>query len=234
MLYWCSVEGLDAAGKTTLCEGLHRSIGDLHPYLDVRRVDEFSSTPLGNLLRKQLATGDRLFLGMGSGADEKMTSAGLTLLLLADAHYLSATLPSPGTDRTVVVSDRGPISRAIYQEIVMVRSGHDIAGAREWIRSVTRFLPIPDRVLYLDVSESTMCKRAVGRGEAEFTDADLQILGEVRAGFQRRRDADLTAWTTITADNDPIAILKDAMDVVRADLYQRGLVERGNGHQWRS
>jgi thymidylate kinase len=141
---WISVDGVECAGKTSLS---HR----LQTLLDGSRIlPEFSTSPVGVHLRRSVQISPHFI---------SPSLVGQSLLFLADyADIAHAATTTSDRSVSVVIQDRGYLSKWVYQFLVLQE---ELGGsrARALLEAIMAELPRPDITVYLDASMSLIESR---------------------------------------------------------------------------
>lgn len=131
---WVSIDGVECAGKSTLC-------GRLAPILPGAHVmPEFSAGPVGEYLRESVQSSPHFI---------SRSFVGQSLLFLADYAELAATRTMTGGPAEIVLQDRGFISKFVYQLLVL-REDIGTLRARDLVSAIMAELPQPDVTVLLD------------------------------------------------------------------------------------
>lgn len=132
-----SIEGGEGAGKSTLIEGLKRSLEELGMKVLVTR--EPGGTPLGEKLRELLLSKDHAF--------NIAPSAELLLMLAARAQHIEEVIRPALIQGTIVICDRFNHSTIAYQG---AGRGLGIDFVSDFCKQVCG-QTVPDRTFYLDI-----------------------------------------------------------------------------------
>jgi thymidylate kinase len=145
--FWLSVDGIDGAGKTTIALLLSARMG-------ATLSEEFSRSIIGDALRTSVSVAPNYIL---------RSKVGQSLVFLGDFFEVYETQIRPIVARgSVVVSDRGWLSKYAYQFVTLV----DDLGAEEagrLLNSMLGLLPRPDLTIYLDASLDVIQQRITHR-----------------------------------------------------------------------
>lgn len=128
---WVSFDGVECAGKTTLCDRLQAVLPD------AQVMPEFSASPVGEYLRESVQSSPHFI---------SRSFVGQSLLFLADYAELAATRTA--TDE-IVLQDRGFLSKFVYQFLVL-QEGMGTQRARNLVSAIVDELPQPDVTVLLD------------------------------------------------------------------------------------
>ena len=151
------VEGIDGAGKTTLCKKLESFF--LSQNIEVIFTREPSDLKVGKLLREYLKR-------------KELPAAIDALLFAADRveHVHSVINPNKNQVK-LVLSDRYKYSSLAYQS----SQGLEF----NWIRSINQFAPDPDLVLFLNIPPALALQRIQANDKFE----KLSFLEKVQANY---------------------------------------------------
>jgi dTMP kinase len=159
-----ALEGIDGSGKGTHCRLLNRWIREKG--FDTYLTKEPTDGPIGRLLRKFLKTG---------GLDSKTEA----LLFAADRSEHLKDIISKLREGKVVITERYFFSSIAYQGAADV--------SIDWIMEINKFAPMPDLVLYLDITPEEAIRRISTKNslrssvrEREYFEKK-EFLGKVRA-----------------------------------------------------
>jgi thymidylate kinase len=146
---WVSVDGVEGVGKTTLCRKLKEAV----PSALV--LSEFSNGIIGEALRNAIAIDPHVF--------SKSESA-QSLMFLAEYREKVELEVLPVRRERLVVTDRGLISKRVYQRAVL-SSRLDRPSIDQMLDGALVGLPEPDLSVVLHADFATLCRRIQGRGE---------------------------------------------------------------------
>ena len=180
-------EGLDQSGKETQARALGARL-EQHGYTVRAASFPDYDTPIGREIRQAL-DGQREF-----GPDV------MQLLYVANRFEWRPRIEAWLAAGDIIVSDRYRASSIAYGEA----QGLDAA----WLDEIQRGLPIPGITVLLDIAPETAVRRkSAGRDKYE---RDLELLGRVRASYQRQ--AASQGWIRINAEveKDAVARLVEA------------------------
>lgn len=168
---WISIDGVEAAGKTTLSNLLaERAGGVISP--------EFSSTPLATLLRKGVDKDPHIF---------KRSKLAQTLAFLAEFCERMEESVLPMSSRgEVVIADRGYLSKYAYQHAVLAMDdSFDVESAHQLMRAIFKHIARPDLVVLLECPLQMVEQRLKARGytvnaeRLNFIDRSQELLKEL-------------------------------------------------------
>lgn len=166
-----TLEGCDAAGKTSALKGIIEHIESLG--LEYVRTREPGGTPIAERVRELLKEGDR---STGHTLSEKSTLVGM--FLCRYDLYEKVISPSLDNDK-VVISDRFAGSSFAYQ----VANNRKLQSMFDMLLEQGEFAP--QFTIFLDVSYEESCKRMSGRGD----DMDaIEKRNQGKAKFNNLRD----------------------------------------------
>ena len=186
-----AVEGIDQAGKWTVCERLVRELRAGGVSAELTGFPDYT-TPLGEEIGRFLAR-------------QRDYSVQVRQLLYAANRWerapeLHAWL---GAGRAVVI-DRYVGSGLAYG----AAQGLDL----DWMACVERDLPVPDLTILLDIPpEMSLARKPAGRDAYE---SRLDLLSKVRRAYLRL--AESPSWRTVDATGDREAVWSAALAAVRA------------------
>jgi len=130
---WICVDGVEGTGKTTITQALAAA-------LPVEVAPEFSHAPFGLALGHAVRTSPHYIA---------VSALGQSLIFLGDFVEVFATKVAPRLAAGVsVVSDRGYLSKYIYQEVVLA-GALGTSQARRLLDEVFAHLSPPDLTIYL-------------------------------------------------------------------------------------
>lgn len=195
-----ALDGIDAAGKTTLVENLCRR------FPEVVHVPEFASTSLGSFLRSSWST------------EELSEASPLPLALLYMAEFVERwTTEVEGTlaRGQSVILDRGQLSKIAYQAALVVDDLGSSGASVQWATSILAPLNRPDLSIVLDVPVATAVARIEESGRsvdprfARFLEASSAILVELEK-------ADSSAFRLDAGVARADVIAEQAVSLIRA------------------
>ena len=191
-----AVEGIDQAGKWTVCERLVRELRQAGVRAELTGFPDYT-TPLGEEIRRFLAS------------ERSYPAQGRQLLFAANRWEREPDLRAWLAAGRAVVLDRYVASGIAYG----AAQGLDI----EWMTWVERGLPVPDLTLLLDITPDVSLARKSAARDAYEERVDL--LARARQAYLEL--ARSPTWRTIDATGDREAVWAAVLDVVRA--YAAGL-----------
>lgn len=184
-MVWISVDGLEGAGKTTLVSGLAQSLAC------ARVLPEFSAG----------------FSGKALAAAVKVTPHYISRSVVAQSLFflgefvekIEESRPSIEDAHTLILSDRGLLSKIAYQAAVL----RPTIGERTetLISACLDGLPIPDLTIWLSVEPQVAKGRVEGRG-APRNRFDVEFMRTAAGEFERaghRHRAERLDATVMTA-----------------------------------
>lgn len=159
---WLAIEGTDAVGKSLLAQELFSWLKNKHPETNPILIDEFSSTPVGKLIKEII--NDKTFFMLGDGRHIPMAE---TLILASDfvlqREMLAETTPSG--KKGIVISDRGIYSFFVYQGIRLRNNYGDETDWIRWIESIFSPVGFPELTLCLTSPIDQIERRLHRRGD---------------------------------------------------------------------
>lgn len=182
------VEGLDRAGKTVQCERLVSYLHSQHRQVKAMKFPERTTT-IGKMIDSYLKSA------------ETLPDSTIHLLFSANRWELAPQMLEDLENGIDLVVDRYVFSGAAFS----AAKGLDL----EWCKAPDQGLPVPDKVIFLDVSSDVAESRG-GYGEERYEKKEFQQL--VRKQFERLNTPD---WSWISADgtiDDVTAAIKQAVD----------------------
>jgi dTMP kinase len=148
---WISIDGVEAAGKTTLVNVLRER------FEDVLVVDEFGDDPVGRFLRETVKHHPHVY---------SESLVGQSLVFLGEFWQRFDSLIRPALTRgAVVLCDRGYLSKYVYQFVVMKPSIGE-AAAHSLLAAVFQPMPEPTLTVVLSAPIELLRARAFDRGES--------------------------------------------------------------------
>lgn len=165
---WISVDGVEAAGKTTLVNELRTML----PAAVV--VDEFADDPVGCFLREKVKTSPHVFW---------KSLVGQSLLFLGEfwQRYDLTIRPALQAGETVI-SDRGYLSKYVYQRVVMEAALRP-EPAHALLVGAMSPMPPPQTSIVLDAPLDVIEARLISRGET-CDDARLRFIESAQTLFR--------------------------------------------------
>jgi len=159
--FWISIEGTDAAGKTSL-------LNEIEIFLKKQKgmsfsiLPEFSNSKIGNQITAIIKK--KRFFCLG---DTRHYPFAETLLLAADFIYQFEEVLSryPKKHKLLIISDRGPYSFLTYQYLrIKQHSSCDLGNLKNWLNNI--FLPIGfPNFVFLLISPIKDIKKRIEKGE---------------------------------------------------------------------
>ncbi|GEM_PF-7071755 len=176
-----AIEGTDATGKTRLTHELFSWLRNKHPEANPILIDEFSTTPVGRLIKKIID--DKNFFMLGDGSHIPMAE---TLILASDFFLqqemlVKITLPNK---RGIVISDRGIYSFFVYQGIRLRNSYEEKTDWSKWIESIFSPVGFPELTLCLTSPIDQIEHRLRERGD-KVTPESLSFICQAQNEFLR-------------------------------------------------
>jgi thymidylate kinase len=141
---WVSVDGVECAGKTSVCKRLAAEIqGCL-------LLQEFSSSPVGQYLRRSVESSPHVI---------SRSLVGQSLLFLSDyAEVAQSAITLNDPDIKIILQDRGFLSKFVYQFIILQKDMGELR-AMKLLSAITDELPRPDVTVFLDAPTSVIESR---------------------------------------------------------------------------
>lgn len=178
---WLAVEGTDAVGKTQLTHELFSWLRNEHPGIDSMMLDEFSSSPVGRLIKEVI--NDKTFFMLG---DSEHIPIAETLILGSDFMLQQETYSKTtfSNQKGIIISDRGIYSFFVYQGIRLRNSYGDAIDWEGWISNL--FLPIgfPDLTICLSSPIDQIKRRLHDRGD-KISSENLAFINQAQKEFLR-------------------------------------------------
>lgn len=178
---WLAIEGTDAVGKTQLTHELFSWLRNEHPEIDSMMMDEFSSSPVGRLIKEVID--DKTFFMLG---DNEHIPIAETLILGSDFMLQQETLSrtASSNQKGVVISDRGIYSFFVYQGIRLRNSYGDSTDWERWIASIFSPVGFPDLTLCLSSPIDQIERRLRSRGD-KISPESLAFINQTQDEFLR-------------------------------------------------
>jgi dTMP kinase len=197
-----TLEGGDAAGKTTQAVALERWISDLGR--TVVRTREPGGTPLGVEIRSLLLHGDHV------------SPRAEALLYAADRAHHVASVVRPALERgDVVVQDRYLDSSVAYQGAGRVLDAEEVRGLSTWATDGL----LPDLTVLLDLDPAVARGRRDGRAAEDRLEAERDDFHErVRAAFLALAAAEPERFVVVDAGLPPEEVAARIRAVVEPRL----------------
>ncbi len=148
---WISIDGVEAAGKTTLVRGLSERLRN------VVVVDEFCDDPVSRFLRETVKEHPHVY---------SKSLVGQSLVFLGEfwQRFDSAIRPALDAGATVI-SDRGYLSKYTYQFVVM-EPAIGASAAQSLLAGVLEPMPRPAVSVVLSAPIDVLRTRLIERGES--------------------------------------------------------------------
>ncbi|KAF8477022.1 thymidylate kinase-domain-containing protein [Kalaharituber pfeilii] len=195
-----AIEGLDRAGKSTQCVLLLKRLQDRGRKVVLQRFPD-RTTPIGKMIDSYLR----------SGAD--LDDHAIHLLFSANRWELSQKILTLLSSGTTVLLDRYIHSGIVYT----ASKGHPIP----WCRAPDIGLPLPDLVLFLDISEDIALSRG-GYGGERYEKKEMQE--KVRELFKRVREEEeaegTVRWRTVDAGRGIEEVATEILEVVSGVIQE--------------
>ncbi|MEW9823642.1 MAG: dTMP kinase [Candidatus Symbiodolus clandestinus] len=183
--YWIAIEGLEGAGKSTVCQQLSDWLGRLGIQTVIARE------PGGTLLGEQL----RSIIKQGIDNESLQPMAELLLFYAARAQLLEQIIKPTLQRGDWVISDRHDLSTQAYQG-----GGRGVAqSSLEQLRTLVLEGHRPDLTLYLDITPEQGLKRAAQRGALDRIEQEsLRFFQRIRRRYLELAAADPTVSVIAT------------------------------------
>jgi dTMP kinase len=186
-------EGLDQSGKQTQAARLVKALGEAG-----REVELLSFPDYGTAIGKEI--------GRALHGERDYQADVMQLLYVANRYerrpHIEAVIARGG----IVVCDRYLASSIAYGEA----QGLD----PEWLAVIQRYLPQPSLTLVLDIPpEASLERKRIARDRYE---RDLELLGRVRASYQRQ--AQQPGWLLIDGNRSKDEVAASVLTAVRTRL----------------
>ena len=194
---WVSVDGVECAGKTSLCERLKAAVQESH------LLPEFSSSPVGLYLQDSVESSPHFI---------STSMVGQSLVFLADyAEIGQSAIVLDDPNIKVVFQDRGLLSKLVYQ-LVVLRESMGEQRARKLLSAVMDELPHPDVTVLLDAPMSVIESR-LNLARPGWLTRERRVFIEEAAGTFR---AELEKFQGVTLHlyQGPLDGIEDALSVV--------------------
>lgn len=159
---WLAIEGTDAVGKTQLTHELFSWLKNEYPEVNPTLLDEFSSSPVGRLIRE--VVNDKTFFMLGNNRHIPMAE---TLILGSDLVFQREKLAQTTLhgQKGIIVSDRGIYSFFVYQGIRLKNGYGDEIDWNKWMEGFFSPIGMPDLTLCLTSPIEQVERRLRARGD---------------------------------------------------------------------
>ncbi len=185
------IEGIDGSGKTTQAQLLYAYL--LKKGYKVHLTAEPSPHVTGNALKLLLRSKEKLPKGV------------LLLSFLADRiTHTENTIKPLLKEGYIVISDRYHPSTLAYQRV----EGFEERDINTVLKVLGASLPIPDVVIYIDVSPEVAMERMRRRSSRAIYE-ELEFLRQVRERYLSMKDI-----VVVNGERDPITIHKEVVSIV--------------------
>ncbi|HEX8694238.1 MAG TPA: deoxynucleoside kinase [Longimicrobium sp.] len=166
--FWVSLDGVDGTGKTTVAGRLAERLPALRP------VPEFSDAPVGRYLSGAVSESPHVI---------SPSLLGQSLAFLSDFFHQYELGVAEGRRRgDLVLSDRGPLSKYVYQSVVLGRA-YDGARVARVLDALFDLISWPDLTIYLSCDPETLRTRLLRR-DGRCDEARMAFLAEFEARFR--------------------------------------------------
>jgi len=148
---WISVDGVEGAGKTTLVSELKSRVPD------ALVVDEFVDDPVGRFLQEIVRQHPHVY---------SKSRVGQSLIFLGEFWQRYDLLIRPSIEAGLtVISDRGYLSKHVYQRVVMEAAIGDVA-AETIVVGALGPMTLPDLTIVLSAPFDVIERRLLARDES--------------------------------------------------------------------
>lgn len=189
-----SFEGQDGSGKSTLLELVGAALEENGYAVEI--VPEFSERVIGSYLVNQLT--ENKFLRMNRDGASALTE---TLYIVADLYSQDEFDIKPALAQgKVVLKERhlDSIFACQFPKILADYPDRKEGELTEWLNSLCSNLKEPDLTVFLDVPETELRNRIIGRGEA-LSESDIAVFKSRQAIYDRIAATGIKRW--MRADN---------------------------------
>lgn len=206
---WVSVDGVECAGKTSLCGGLKSAVEES------QLLPEFSQTPVGLYLRHSVESSPHFI---------SRSLVGQSLLFLADyAEIAQSTVGLGDVGIRIVFQDRGFLSKLVYQLLVLREAVGD-ERARRLVSAIMDELPQPDVTVLLDASMPVIESR-LQLARPGWLTVERRLFVE-RAAASFRREIDTLHGEILHLSQGPLDTMDDVLSAVLSRLESMFAEER--------
>lgn len=201
--FWISLDGVDGAGKTTVATKLAARLPEM------RVVPEFSEAPVGQYLASAVREQPHVI---------SASLLGQSLAFLSDFFYHYELVVADSMRRGhVVLSDRGPLSKHVYQTVVLEQA-YDPQKVRRVLDGLFDLIIWPDLTVYLRCDPQTLHARL--RERDGFCDSSRMAF---LTDFEARFHAELIRRPNVIEIYQPRQMTADetaerVLDLVRAQF----------------
>lgn len=169
---WVVVDGIDGAGKTTICQKISASHSER-----VRHIPEFSETPIGEIIREVI--GRHRYFRLSA----PRLAASELLFMLSDSLAKYELVTRSGEKYVVV--DRGVFSAIAYQTVRWEEEIGERLDSNEALRLlevVTRFAPTINLFTHINlfIDIESVNTRVAKRGEKALSPRGLATLQRIQ------------------------------------------------------
>ena len=210
--YVVSFEGQDACGKSTLI----REVGGLlkHDGYDVKTVDEFSSSVMGDHIRS-LLTKDK-FLRFGSGARSALTE---TMYVIADLYFQHEMEITPFLAPNTIILKERHIDTIFACQIPKITEDYPHLTHQnlyDWVTQQVLLLSSPNLTFLLSLPKDVQIERIKKRGE-NISEKDVQI-------FDQR---EIIYANLASKHKDRIVVFQNDKSLQEASIEIASLIQKG-------
>lgn len=186
-------EGIDGAGKSTLCQRVAAELGSRG--LDVSVTAEPTHEGIGAFIR--------------SGAAGRISQRTEALLFVADRNDHTERIMRDVAEGRVVLCDRYSASTVAYQSAKLDGDATD----RDWLIDINSdFMERPDATILLDIDPREGLGRVDTRGEDVSKFENLAFLQQVRANYLAL--AEEYGFEVVDASRGPDDVFADVMAII--------------------
>ncbi len=187
------LEGIDGAGKSTVCRGAAEALGARG--LDVVVTAEPTREGIGAFIR--------------SGDAGRISQRTESLLFVADRNDHTERILRKVGSGSAVICDRYFASTVAYQSAGLDGDSTD----RDWLIQINSdFIDRPDVTILLDIDPEAGLGRVDRRGEAPSKFEELAFLRQVRGNYLRL--AEEYGFRVVDASRPPDQVLSDVMAII--------------------
>jgi thymidylate kinase len=194
---WICIDGVEGAGKTTLVRRLQSSLSD------ISIVDEFSDGFCGRALRSAVEDSPH-FVSQSRLAQSLFFLA--EFIERVEQHHKVIT-----DTNSVIIFDRGPLSKLVYQ-VVVLEPEFGTFAAKQLVKQILSRLPKPDLTIWLKVASEAAFDRVKLRADRPYG-GEFQTLEALCRGFEMYA-ADFNSIMVDSELNDPEGVFVQAMAAI--------------------
>lgn len=193
-----SFEGQDGSGKSTLLELVGSTLQENGHKVEI--VPEFSERVIGSYLVNQLT--ENKFLRMNRDGASALTE---TLYIVADLYSQDEFDIKPALAQGKIVLKERHLDSIFACQIPKILADYPDrkeGELTEWLNSLCCNLKEPDLTVFLDVPETELRNRIVGRGEA-LSESDIAVFKSRRAIYDRIAATGIKRWMRTDNQHSP-------------------------------